>query len=1081
MSYELEADAREPLNAGSAEQVTAPTPYPLRKRSEFGEGVHPMPLEDNINFDGYAYDADGQLVEHEGKQGKVQAGTETFNVQHIKALLWKNKQLMFGRLGSKRAKTGFIWSWAGQYITFFRFFGLMFPLFFLAYPALATFFPEHRETDDVVRRVGRMCENGEDWKSPNSAYNPPGYTGEPHCFAGRDGFDHKLFNGDEDWQVIKKNPMQFWIANAHYILNLMTCERNEFWTEWFMKFLADPCKKFHDKHKGKLLVIYFGCMFIFFTWALATPIVVVLRMAVPTVGTTLGDFYLVLMIFLFVTVVFYSFRLVETLCLKAIEEKKEDLEKGLAAFGVNRVAYGLHWVITGLILEAPYLLYLPLAMNVSGLFTLAPPETEGESHISVLRVIFAYFVVWVGMLVFVANMLLQALWLSKYVAPSWKKLLYVNPLTKKEGIFMNRSILYQMLSWIMLVAVFVDVKDEKRVGLWSFGFVMYTSLKSILLPQYACWRTLALLCNVDSPAKSLDGQGAQFGIYNAYAASNYGAVMFYLFLSIVSLAFYGALVWWFDLSHSADEEGDVTVRNSGDAAKVNDKTPGAEEGLKHQAECRAEGKAHVAIRDLKVYFPPDTMFGSNIKAVDGVDLSLRAGEVFCLLGHNGAGKSTVIKALAGLLKPSSGEIEFTANACAGGKLGHAAAGGKSTVTLAVSDAKERKVAYDSGLIGMCLQEDILWPEMVVEDHMGFLARLKGCATDEEGFQASMDDIIKSSFLEPHRHKKTRELSGGWKRILSTASAFVGDETQIIILDEPTAGVDPANRRNCWNFIKKKREEGKVILLTTHFMDEADILADRVAVMSEGLVKESGTKQALKDKFRCGYSLELNLKPLLSGEARRMGNASKLAQDEKAKLIAQVRALALKHLAVAEGAQGASGPGAEKQGALFNLVDDDADGKASVENKFAVTIKYGQTIAGDSVAVLLDALKSEMGLERVKMNAMNLEEVFVKVCLGVDPANEAREQQLALTNANGANAHPDDEDVGENQKLALIGGRGGKGKKPVADIGESMPNRFTMFSALTRFRFHTTLFLDPWNTLETVGTHSKTYCSSKNDF
>merc|ERR1719506_886033 len=140
-------------------------------------------------------------------------------------------------------------------------------------------------------------------------------------------------------------------------------------------------------------------------------------------------------------------------------------------------------------------------------------------------------------------------------------------------------------------------------------------------------------------------------------------------------------------------------------------------------------------------------------------------------------------------------------------------------------------------------------------------------------------------------------------------------------------------------------------------------------MSEGVVKENGTKRDLKEKFRCGYTLECDLRPLLSGEAQSEDEAAQ-SLNFKA-LVSQVRALASEHL---------GGAGS------FTLFAEDANGKASVEKKFVVTIKYTQSVADQEgqVADLLDALKGELGLERVKMNLMNLEEVFVKVCLGVDP-------------------------------------------------------------------------------------------------
>ena len=124
--------------------------------------------------------------------------------------------------------------------------------------------------------------------------------------------------------------------------------------------------------------------------------------------------------------------------------------------------------------------------------------------------------------------------------------------------------------------------------------------------------------------------------------------------------------------------------------------------------------------------------------------------------------------------------------------------------------------------------------------------------EEDQVKKAVDEILKDIDLEEKRDVLAKKLSGGQKRKLSVGIALIGDP-KIIFLDEPTAGVDPYSRRHMWSLLKQ-RKEGKVILLTTHFMDEADILADRKAIMSKGSLRCYGSSLFLKNRFGLGYHL-----------------------------------------------------------------------------------------------------------------------------------------------------------------------------------------------------------------------------------
>ncbi|XP_027188413.1 ABC transporter A family member 1 isoform X3 [Cicer arietinum] len=215
-------------------------------------------------------------------------------------------------------------------------------------------------------------------------------------------------------------------------------------------------------------------------------------------------------------------------------------------------------------------------------------------------------------------------------------------------------------------------------------------------------------------------------------------------------------------------------------------------------------------------------------AVNSLQLTLYENQILALLGHNGAGKSTTISMLVGLLPPTSGDALIF---------------GKNIV----SDIDEiRKV------LGVCPQHDILFPELTVREHLELFAILKGVQQD------TLEDVIINMADEVGLADKintvVKSLSGGMKRKLSLGIALVGN-SKVIILDEPTSGMDPYSMRLTWQLIKKIKK-GRIILLTTHSMDEADELGDRIAIMANGSLKCCGSSLFLKHHYGVGYTLTL---------------------------------------------------------------------------------------------------------------------------------------------------------------------------------------------------------------------------------
>lgn len=213
----------------------------------------------------------------------------------------------------------------------------------------------------------------------------------------------------------------------------------------------------------------------------------------------------------------------------------------------------------------------------------------------------------------------------------------------------------------------------------------------------------------------------------------------------------------------------------------------------------------------------------DVTAVDGIDLGIRRGEVFGLLGPNGAGKSTTVEILQGNRARDAGEVSV---------LG--------------ADPATGTRAWRSR-VGIVWQDESAPAELTVRETVRHFAHYYPRPRDPE-------QVIGLVGLEAKADSRIKSLSGGQRRRLDVALGVIGDP-ELLLLDEPTTGFDPAARRRFWDLIRLLADEGTTILLTTHYLEEAEALADRLAIVARGRVVAEGEPQALRDRFGTGATVE----------------------------------------------------------------------------------------------------------------------------------------------------------------------------------------------------------------------------------
>ncbi|CAF4553933.1 unnamed protein product, partial [Rotaria sp. Silwood2] len=305
-----------------------------------------------------------------------------------------------------------------------------------------------------------------------------------------------------------------------------------------------------------------------------------------------------------------------------------------------------------------------------------------------------------------------------------------------------------------------------------------------------------------------------------------------LIIMIISCVFYWMLSWYLEKVFPGEygiplEWNFLFKRDYWCSESIDRHTYSFSNSNSSHSNANSNEKSIVHVNHLVKRFGPDKI------AVNDVSFDLYENQITSLLGPNGSGKTTIFNCLIGIYKQTSGTIKIENN------------DGIEYDTRTNIDMLRKSMGY-------CPQHDILFDLLTIQEQLEFYATARGFGKNKERIAKEMLDLVS---LQSSKDLYCNSLSGGMKRRLSLACAFVGD-TKIVLLDEPSSGLDPSNRRLLWDWLRSMKE-GKTILLTTHFMEESDALSDRIMIIANGNIKADGTSAKLKQQYGSGYKFVIN--------------------------------------------------------------------------------------------------------------------------------------------------------------------------------------------------------------------------------
>eukprot|EP01100_Stratorugosa_tubuloviscum_P010335 TRINITY_DN4406_c1_g2_i2.p1 TRINITY_DN4406_c1_g2~~TRINITY_DN4406_c1_g2_i2.p1 ORF type:complete len:802 (+),score=276.07 TRINITY_DN4406_c1_g2_i2:57-2462(+) len=485
-----------------------------------------------------------------------------------------------------------------------------------------------------------------------------------------------------------------------------------------------------------------------------------------------------------------------TFAVKIIEEKEKKLKIFLLTNSMRRSAY---WFANCL---ADYFCYLiPTTICIICMYAIQLGAFVNNTFLAIFLLFFLYGFTAIGF-----GYLLSFLFQKEESASKW--------------LFMVTSLL-AIIPYIVIQLAFSGETDEWPNYLCS------------IFPPYVIARVISLLAIYDQYNMPLD--------VNDLFNPEYKIIYYYLILILEAVFCFSVTIW---LDFGIQRFGNCCTRNyKSTELNVVNQIPvqldqDVEEEFRQAHNVFLQLKQYskiveqypVLINDISKQFPNNDKSKPPKLAVQRFSLCIKNGECFGLLGPNGAGKTTTISILTGLEKADSGDAFISA----------------------YSITKNFEDVYS--IIGICPQQNILWDKLTGREHLELFAKIRGIASD------AIDIIVERSLnnfgLKDHADKQTVNYSGGMKRKLCVSIAFLGDP-KVVFLDEPSTGMDPLTRRKLWELIKSKKKNC-VVILTTHSMEEADALCERIGIMTCGRLRCIGSSQHLKSKYGNGYQLSLKI-------------------------------------------------------------------------------------------------------------------------------------------------------------------------------------------------------------------------------
>jgi len=473
-----------------------------------------------------------------------------------------------------------------------------------------------------------------------------------------------------------------------------------------------------------------------------------------------------------------------------VADQRKEVVRQFTLLGVPRWVYWMHWVAS-----------LSLFMIVTAALT----------AVAIIEMKFAALAN--GFLVFLASFL-------ALVHFACLAVIVPNYVTKDEvaGIVPFFAWILSSLSYIPVLSIASEPSQAVQV------------IMTILNPNWGVFHFITVLVEYDWPAKNV---GVSF---SNIVESGF---LYALLSQLAGILVYTSIILHLYMpkrSHiSLTEEEEARARAQNEASSLDaDLEPLSE-----------DAKVVVSVNGLTKSFIDKTMSqqrkATKKQVLRGLNMEICKGEVFGFLGHNGAGKTTALKILAGEMTPDGGLAEFRFK----------------QATIKVGHGKDNVIR---SRIGFCPQHDLLFDDLTCREHLQLFAKLKGGIeigsgqTKDQAIEAEVEKrLAEVKFTsDGDEDKAVKTYSGGMKRKVSIAIALLGDP-EVVFLDEPTAGMDPYNRRIVWEMISAAKI-GRSVILTTHFMDEAEVLSDRIGILNKGKLVACGASLFLKHRFGAGYTL-----------------------------------------------------------------------------------------------------------------------------------------------------------------------------------------------------------------------------------